>query len=115
MFIADPARKPTDVFMYTLRATRVTMLTEGPTEVERALAAQHWAYSQGLLARRAMIFAGRTLVTTADAFAVAVIQASSEAEARAVMDADPAVRGGLFRAELFPFQPMLVGAWPPGT
>jgi len=30
------------------------------------------------------------------------------------MDADPAVAGGVFRARLFPFQPMLMGEWPSG-
>lgn len=28
------------------------------------------------------------------------------------MDGDPAVAGGVFRATLFPFQPMLMGTWP---
>lgn len=40
-----------------------------------------------------------------------VIRAESEREAREIMDGDPAVRGGVFRAHLFPYQPMLMGNW----
>jgi uncharacterized protein len=112
MYIADLSKPPTDVFMYTLHPSRPAMLTQGATDAERALAGQHWAYSIELLKKGIVIFAGRTAVTTGDAFAIAVIRANSENEARAVMEGDPAVKGGLFRARLFPYQPMLIGTWP---
>jgi uncharacterized protein YciI len=80
--------------------------------VEKALAAQHWTYSQDLLTKKIVIFAGRTLVMNEDSFAIVVIQTNSEKEARAIMEGDPAVKGGLFRARLLPYQPMLIGAWP---
>ena len=112
MHIANPLQKPSNVFMYTLHPTRLAMLTEGATDEEKALAARHWAYSQDLLAKNIMVFAGRTLVATADNLAICVIRRKSEEEARAVMEGDPAVKGGVFRARLFPFQPMLMGEWP---
>jgi uncharacterized protein YciI len=68
MFIADPSRRPTD------------------------------------------IFAGRTMTTTPDSYASCVIRAKSEDEARAVMNSDPAVKGGLFRAKLYPYQLMLIAS-----
>jgi uncharacterized protein YciI len=113
MFVANPTEIPTDVFMYTLHPVRLAMLTEGPTEAERGLAAQHWAYSQDLLSRKVVIFGGRTVDTTGASFAICVIQAGSLEQARAIMEADPAVKGGLFRARLFRYQPMLMGDWPP--
>jgi uncharacterized protein YciI len=113
MWVADPMDVPTDVFMYTLHPARSAMLTEGPTDSERALAAQHWAYSQDLLQRQIIIFGGRVSERVAESFAVCVIRAESEQQARGIMEADPAVEGGLFRARLFRFQPMLVGEWPP--
>ncbi|MGD0919101.1 MAG: YciI family protein [Thermodesulfobacteriota bacterium] len=112
MYVANPLQKPDNVYMYTLHPTRSAMLTQGPTEAEKALAAQHWAYSQDLLAKKVVIFGGRTLVTNEDSFAIVVIQTRSEEEARAIMEGDPAVKGGLFRARLFPYEPMLIGAWP---
>ena len=113
MHIADPRQVPSGVFLYTLRPVRLTMLTEGATAEEQALAAQHWTYSQELLARGVLVFGGRTLARDASSFAFAVIRASSADAARAVADADRAVAGGVFGAEVYPCQPMLMGAWPP--
>jgi uncharacterized protein YciI len=113
MHVADPRQVPANVFLYTLHPNRLAMLTEGPTEAERALAGEHWAYSQRLLADGAVVFAGRTMTRDADSFASVVIRAESADAARRVMNDDPAVKGGVFRARLFPFQPMLMGDWPP--
>src|SRR5512132_2491828 len=112
MYIANPLDVPGDMFMYTLHPVRVSMLTEGPTDAERQLAADHWAYSQDLLRRKVILFAGRTVDTSELSFASCVIRAQSEAAARAVMEGDPAVKDGMFRARLFRYQPMLVGDWP---
>ena len=109
MFIADPTKPPNDVFMYTLHPTRPAMLREGSTDAEKALAGQHWMYSIDLLKKGTIFFAGRTMVTTDESFAICVIRAKSEAEARAIAENDPAVRAGLFRYQLFPYQPILIG------
>ena len=112
MYVADPSKIPPNVYMYTLHPTRPAMLTEGPTDEEKALAAQHWTYSQELLKKKIIIFGGRTLPTSEEAFAIVVIQVSSEDQARSIMEDDPAVKGGVFRGRLFPYQPMLIGDWP---
>ncbi|HET7585861.1 MAG TPA: YciI family protein [Gemmatimonadaceae bacterium] len=113
MHIADPRQVPSGIFLYTLRPARLAMLTEGPTPEEQALAGRHWMYSQELLSRGVLVFAGRTPTRDTSTFAVVVIRAPSLDAAREIAEADPAVAGGVFRAELFPFQPMLMGAWPP--
>ncbi len=113
MYIADPRQIPQGIFAYTLHPTRLAMLTERATAAERTLAGEHWAYSQDLLARGVIIFAGRTVTATADSFALVVIRAPSLDAARAIAADDPAVRGGVFRIMVYPYQPMLMGAWPP--
>lgn len=113
MHIADPRQVPTGIFAYTLHPTRLAMLTEGATADERALAAEHWAYSQRLLTQGVVVFGGRTMVSSADSFAILVVRAASLEAARAMADADPAVQGGVFRAVVYPYQPMLLGDWPP--
>jgi uncharacterized protein YciI len=107
MFIADPSKPPADVFMYTLHPTRVDMLTKGSADVEKALAAQHWMHSIELLKKGVIMFAGRTIDTSAESHATVVFRAISEEVARAIMGSAPAVKGGLFRARLFRYQPML--------
>lgn len=86
MHVAEPGTPPADVFMYT--------------------------YSIDLLQRGIVVFAGRTIDRSAASFATVVIYAKSADDARAIMQNDPAVEGGLFRARLFPYQPMLMGSWP---
>lgn len=113
MHIADPRQVPSTIFLYTLRPARLAMLTEGPKPEEQALAGRHWAYSQELLTRGVLVFAGRTLNRDAGSFAFAVVRAPSAEAARAIAEGDPAVVGGVFTAQVFPFQPMLLGAWPP--
>lgn len=112
MHIADPRQVPTGLFLYTLRPVRLAMLTDGATPEEQVLAARHWNYSQDLLSRGTLVFAGRTLHRDPTTFAFAVIRAGSLDAARAVAEGDPAVAGGVFATEVFPFQPMLMGAWP---
>ena len=115
MFIANPTDVPSGIFAYTLRPTRLAMLSEGPTQAELEVAAEHWTYSQQLLAQDIILFAGRTLTPTEDSFAICVIRSRSEAEARAIMEGDPAVRAGMFIGKLFPYQPMLIADWPPAA
>jgi uncharacterized protein YciI len=112
MYIADPRQIPQGIFAYTLHPTRPAMLTEGATREERALAGEHWAYSQELLAQNVIIFGGRTITTSVDSFAICVIRAPSLEAATTIATNDPAVRGGVFRATVYPYQPMLMGSWP---
>jgi hypothetical protein len=56
MRVADPRQVPSTVFMYTLHPVRLAMLTEGPTAAERSSAAEHWSYSQELLAKGVIVF-----------------------------------------------------------
>jgi len=112
MRIADPRQVPRGLFLYTLRPIRLAMLTDGPPPDEQAIAAQHWAYSHNLLAQGTLIFAGRTLQRDPTTFAFVVIRAPSLDAARVLAERDPAVAGGVFATEVFPFQPMLMGEWP---
>jgi len=112
MHIADPRQVPTGLFLYTLRPARLAMLTDGPTPDEQALAARLCLYAQDLLTKGTLIVAGRTLQRDPTTFAFAVIRAPSLDSARAVAEQDPAVAGGVFASEVFPFQPMLMGPWP---
>ena len=113
MPIADPRQIPSGVYLYTLHPTRLAMLTEGATPEEQQTAARHWIYSQELLKRGAIVFAGRTLTRDESSFATCVIRADSEEAARKIMNDDPAVAAGVFSAKLYPYQPMLMGEWPP--
>ena len=50
------------------------------------------------------ILAGRTLSTEQDNMGIVIFTAHADEEARALMDADPAVSKGVMSAKLFPFR-----------
>lgn len=91
-------------FAYVLRPTRSRMLTEGPTEDEARLVGEHFAYLQGLLAAGSLKMAGRATDAGERTFGIVVFEAVDSAAAASLMAADPAVRGGVMGAELFPFR-----------
>lgn len=96
-------------FAYVLRPTRPKMLTDGPTDDEARLVGDHFTYLQGLLAAGSLKLAGRATDAGERAFGIVIFEAVDSAAASSLMAADPAVRGGVMRAELFPFRIALMG------
>ena len=90
-------------FLYVLRPTRAGMLTEGPTEEEKACVGRHFAYLQDLTEKGVMILVGRTMEDNEHTIGIAVFEAESEAAARRIMEGDPAVKEGVMTAHLHPF------------
>ena len=91
-------------FLYTVRAVREGMLTEGPTPEESRVLADHASYLEGLAKAGVVETAGRTQNLDASTFGIIILSADNESAARQVMENDPAVLGGVMRAELFPFR-----------
>jgi len=84
------------------------MLTEGPTPEEETILSAHFAYLKHLTDQGVVILAGRTLNTDASSFGIVIFRASSEDEARARVNGDPAVKQGVMRAELYPYRVALM-------
>lgn len=80
------------------------MLSEGPTERESEVVAEHFAYLERLVAAGTVLMAGRTLSPADEAFGVVVLAAESPSAALDLMHNDPAVQQGVMQAELFPFR-----------
>ena len=95
-------------FLYRIQPTRAAMLAEGSPPQEDALVAQHFQRLQYLLAQGVVILAGRTLNTDPTSFGIVIFNAESEEAARQIMHDDPAVRGGVFSAQLFPYRVALI-------
>jgi uncharacterized protein len=89
--------------LYRVQPTRPDMLESGPTARETAIIEEHFTYLQRLCAEGVVLLAGRTLTDDADAFGIVILQAE-ETQARALMEADPAVRDGVMTAVLYPFR-----------
>ena len=95
-------------YLYRIQPTRTAMLTEGPTPEESAIVGAHFAHLQDLTARGVVIRAGRTLNTDESGFGIVVFNADSDEQADTIVQGDPAVRGGVMRATLFPYRVALI-------
>jgi uncharacterized protein YciI len=84
------------------------MLSQGSTTQEDEIVGQHFAYLQSLMAAGTLILAGRTQTTDPDSFGIIIFRAKTDAAARAVVNADPAVKAGVFKARLFPYRVALI-------
>jgi uncharacterized protein YciI len=91
-------------FLYKIQPTRVEMLAEGPTPEEERIVDAHYNYLKELTEKGVVILAGRTLTTDARSFGIVVFRAETEEEACSIVADDPAVSGGVMRAELFPYR-----------
>lgn len=95
-------------YLYRIQPTRMEMLTEGPTPREQELVSQHFAYLEGLMAQGTLILAGRTQTTEEDGLGIVIFAAESDEAAQAIVDGDPAVANGVFKAKLFPYRVALI-------
>jgi uncharacterized protein YciI len=96
-------------YLYRIRPTRTSLLAEGATAEEDRVITEHFEYLKGLTRERVVLLAGRTLNRDDTGFGIVIFRAESEGDARRVMENDPAVQAGVFRAELFPYGVALIG------
>ncbi|RMF79925.1 MAG: hypothetical protein D6737_09815, partial [Chloroflexi bacterium] len=61
-------------------------------------------YLQRLIDDGTAVLFGRTQNTDYTSMGIIIMQAKSEAEARAIIEQDPAVQNRIFRAELYPYR-----------
>ncbi len=88
-------------FVYKLVPPRPTFGPGTMTEDESATMGDHAAYWSGLVANGSALLFGPVL-DPAGNWGLAVVEAGSEADVRALRDLDPAVSSGLCTAEILP-------------
>ncbi len=91
-------------YLYQLHPTRVEMLTAGPSAEEARVLQDHVAYLEQLTEASVVLMAGRTQAQDEATFGLVILRADSDAEARGIMNNDPAVSEGVMRATLFPYR-----------
>ena len=89
-------------WLVVLRPVRAEMPFE-PTEEEARIVSSHYEYLVRLREAGKLVVAGPSIVE-GDTFGIGVLDVDEEAEARAIVDADPAVTGGVMTAELRPMR-----------
>lgn len=95
-------------FLYRIKPTRPEMLTDGPTPEESELVGRHFNWLKENSDKGIVLLAGRTQNTDPSSFGIVIFRADSEEAAREFAAQDPAVLGGVFRSELFPYRVALL-------
>ncbi len=90
-------------FIYVLRLVPRLYSDSNWTKENKAVLERHFIRFQEAIKSGQLILAGRTKEPGDKTFGIAIFEAPDETAARAFMQADPAVAGGLITAELHPF------------
>lgn len=91
-------------WLIRLSASRPEMVTIGPTPEEAGIISAHFEYIHNACQRGDVLMFGRTANNDEETMGLCVFRAPDEAEARAFMENDPAVRSGVMNARLFPYR-----------
>jgi uncharacterized protein len=92
------------------------MLSEGLTPDEERAMSDHFNYLKDLMEKGDVVLAGRTQNKDYSGFVIVIINASSDGDARRIMQDDPSVRAQVVRAQLYPYKIALLreeNAWSP--
>jgi uncharacterized protein YciI len=87
-------------YLIVYRPPRATFV-EDITEQEAAVIGEHFEYLKTLLAEGALLIAGRTEDAV---MGLAVFRAADDTMADEIIRNDPAVKGGVFTATLYPYR-----------
>jgi hypothetical protein len=105
MLLALPMiAQETDKRTYVIRIVpaRADFAPENQTEKERTLGGQHFAYIKKAFAEGRLTYVART-DDPKNLWGMIVTAPMSAVDARALMEGDPGVKGGMFRGEVSPF------------
>ncbi len=100
--------KELKTFLYRIQPKRVKLLKDGGTPEEQKLIGKHFDYLKKLTEKRVVFLAGRTLNQDKSSFGIVIFFAANEKAAEKIMNNDPAVKHGVFNAELFPYSIALI-------
>ena len=100
-----PKKAERKQFVYVLKLVPRLLEEKNWTAQDGEIVGRHFRRLQRLHQEGRVILAGRTLnESDASQFGVVIFEAETEAEARAMMEEDDAVKEKIMTAELFPFR-----------
>jgi uncharacterized protein YciI len=100
---APPTPKATPQWLYVLKLVPRLHDDKAWTKDDERVIGEHFRHLQRLVAERTVVLAGRTTEAGERTMGLVIFEAADEATARALMQADPAVKGGIMTATLHPY------------
>ena len=105
----EAQKKAQKQFIYVLKLTPRLLDEKNWTEQDKQIVGRHFRRLQQMHKEGRVLLAGRTLnESDPSQFGVVIFEAASEDEARALMEADDAVKEKVMTAQLFPFRVALI-------
>lgn len=90
-------------YLYWIRPARADFFS-APTQEDDLFIDEHFRYLEMWSKKGVVLLAGRTQNDDATTFGIVIFESANGQEARRFMEEDPAVRAGVFRAEVFAFR-----------
>jgi uncharacterized protein YciI len=100
---STPASKATPQWLYVLKLVPRLHDDKAWTKDDERVIGEHFRHLQRLVAERTVVLAGRTTEAGDRTMGLVIFEAADETAARALMQADPAVKGGIMTATLHPY------------
>lgn len=94
-------------YIYVLKVIPRLVLDKNWTPEDNAIVQRHFQQLVALKAAGKLVLAGRTTFEGEDSFGLVILNAQ-EAEARSIMENDPAVKEGIMTAKLYPYGVALI-------
>jgi uncharacterized protein len=91
-------------FLYQIKPVRADLM-EIQTQEEQETLQSHFLYLQDMLEKGKLVLAGPCLDAS---FGIVILQNTNEEEAIEIMENDPAVKGKIMTANLYPFRVSLI-------
>ncbi|MCU0317007.1 MAG: hypothetical protein MUC92_10480 [Fimbriimonadaceae bacterium] len=100
-------------WLVVFQPMRYAMLLEGPTEEEWGALGDHITFWQSMSDRGLVLLLGRTQTNGPETIGLGIFLAPSYEGAKQLVQADPAVRGGVFKGFVFPYKVAVLGSSEP--
>ena len=91
-------------YIYVLKVVNRLLDENNWTEQDNNTVELHFKYLQNLLANDSLVLAGKTDGLDSKTFGIVILKAFTQEEANEIMKNDPAVKGKVMEAELFPYK-----------
>ncbi len=91
-------------YIYVLKLVNRLQTEKNWTEQDNNVVELHFKYLQNLLANDSLVLAGKTDGLDEKTFGIVIFKAFTDEEAKDIMQNDPAVKGKVMEAELWPYK-----------
>ncbi len=104
----EKKESPKKQFVYILKLNEKYFDEKNWTDADMKIVGEHFARLQQMLSGGSLILAGRTDVENSKTLGLVIYEEESFEKAKEVAEADPAVKAGIMKVEVYPYNVALI-------